>query len=303
MKKLTVIMILMMALFACSKKEATQTAQTGPFLAKVGNTAITQADFDREMKSLPEYAQQMFNTQDGKQRFIDELVKKEILYQEALKRGLENTPEFNQKVAAFKKLTLISELIDKEVISKSKVSDQEIRDFYNKHKEDFTTTSQIRASHILVKTEDEANKVLDRLNKGEKFETLARELSIDKASAKNGGDVGFFGRGQMVPEFEKAAASMKVGQISGPVKTQFGYHIIKVTGRKAGPVVDFDRVKEVIAQRLSGDRQKEAFDKYIEGIKKNYNVVINSQALQTSQPQAAPERPADQKEAPKQGAN
>jgi peptidyl-prolyl cis-trans isomerase C len=303
MKKLTVIMILMMALFACSKKEATQTAQTGPFLAKVGNTAITQADFDREMKSLPEYAQQMFNTPDGKQRFLDELVKKEILYQEAMKRGLENTPEFNQKVADFKKLTLISELIDKEVISKSKVSDQEIKDYYNKHKEDFTTTSQIRASHILVKTEDEAKKVLDRLNKGEKFETLARELSIDKASAKNGGDVGFFGRGQMVPEFEKAAASMKVGEISGPVKTQFGYHIIKVTGRKAGPVVDFDRVKEVIAQRLSGDRQKEAFDKYIEGIKKNYNVVINSQALQTSQPQAAPESPADQKEAPKQGAN
>ncbi len=302
MKKLTVIILLMTALFACSKKGATPTAQTGPFLAKVGEATITQADFDREMKSLPDYAQQMFNAPDGKQRFLDELVKKEILYQEALKRGLDKTPEFTQKVADFKKLTLISELIDKEVISKSKVSDQEVRDFYNKHKEDFTITSQIRASHILVKTEDEAKKVIERLNKGEKFETLAKELSIDKASAKNGGDVGYFGRGQMVPEFEKAAAGMKIGEISGPVKTQFGYHIIKVTGRKAGPVVDFDRVKEVIAQRLSGDRQKEAFDKYVEGIKKNYNVVINTQAL-ASQPQAAPEKPSDQGEAPKKGAN
>jgi peptidyl-prolyl cis-trans isomerase C len=299
MKKLTAIILLMMALFACSKKEATQTAPTGPFLAKVGNTAITQADLDREMKSLPEYAQQMFNTEDGRQRFLDELVKKEMLYQEALKKGLDQTPEFNQKVADFRKLTLISQLIDKEVISKSKVSDQEIRDYYNKHREDFTTTSQIRASHILVKTEDEAKKVLERLNKGEKFETLAKELSIDKGSARNGGDLGFFGRGQMVPEFEKAAAGMKVGEISGPVKTQYGYHIIKVTGRKAGPVVDFDRVKEVIAQRLSGERQKEAFDKYIDGIKKNYNIVINSQAIQASKPQAAPEKPADQNKAPK----
>jgi peptidyl-prolyl cis-trans isomerase C len=293
MKKLTVFVLLLMALFACQKKEAGQTAQTGPFLAKVGNVVITQADYDREFAALPDYAQQMFKGNEGRENFLNEIIKKEILYQEALKRGLEKTPEFKQKVEDFKKLTLISELIGQEVMSKAKVSDQEVKDFYDKHKEDFTTTSQIRASHILVKTEDEANKVLERLKKGEKFETLARELSLDKASAKHGGDVGFFGRGQMVPEFERAAAGLKVGEVSGPVKTQFGYHIIKVTGRKTGPVLEFDRVKEVIAQKLGGEKQKEAFDKYIEEIRKNYTVTINKEALQAIQPKAAPATPAE----------
>ncbi len=293
MKKLTVFVLLILALFACQKKEAGQTAQSGPFLAKVGNMTITQADYDREFAALPDYAQQMFKGDEGKQNFLDEIIKKEILYQEALKKGLDKTPAFTQKVEDFKKLTLISELIGQEVMSKSKVSDQEVKDFYDKHKQDFTTTSQIRASHILVKTEDEANKVIERLKKGEKFETLAKELSLDKESAKRGGDVGFFGRGQMVPEFERAAAGLKVGQISGPVKTQFGYHIIKVTARKTGPVVEFDRVKEVIAQKLSGERQKEAFDKYIEQIRKDYNVTINKDALQAMKPEAAPAAPAD----------
>ncbi len=296
MKKITVFVLLMMALVACQKKEAGQTTgPTGPFLAKVGTTAITKADYDREFAALPDYAQQMFKGEEGKENFLNEIVKKEILYQEALKKGLDKTPEFKQKVEDFKKLTLISELIGQEVMSKSKVSDQEVKDFYNKHKEDLATTTQIRASHILVRTEAEANNVLERLKKGEKFETLAKELSIDKESAKQGGDVGFFGRGQMVPEFERAAAGLKVGEISGPVKSQFGYHIIKVTARKTGPTLPFDRVKEVIAQKLAGEKQKEAFDKYIDDIKKNYNVTINKEALKAMQPAPAPAAPADNK--------
>ncbi len=295
MKKLIAVVILTMALFACQKKEAGQTAQTGPFLAKVGSVAITQADYDREFAALPDYAQQMFKGEEGKENFLNEIVKKEILYQEALKKGLDKSPEFKQKVKEFKKLTLISELIGQEVMSKAKVSDQEVRDFYDKHKEAFATTSQIRASHILVKTEAEANNVLERLKKGEKFETLARELSLDKGSAKHGGDLGFFGRGQMPPEIERAAVGLNVGQVSGPVKTQYGYDIVKVTAKKTGPVLEFDRVKEVIAQKLAGEKQKEAFDKYINEIRKNYNVTINKNALQAMQPEAAPVKPAEKK--------
>ncbi|MDA8083467.1 MAG: peptidylprolyl isomerase [Nitrospiraceae bacterium] len=178
----------------------------------------------------------------------------------------------------------------------SKVTDQEVKDYYEKHKQDFSTTSQIRASHILVKTEAEANAVLERLKKGEKFEDLARKLSIDKGSAKNGGDLGYFTRGQMVPEFEKAAAALKVGEISRPVKTSFGYHIIKVTDKKAGPVIEFDRIKDLISQKLSGERQKEAFDKYVAGLKKNYTVEIMKDALPKLKDEtgkAAPGQPSE----------
>jgi peptidyl-prolyl cis-trans isomerase C len=90
---------------------------------------------------------------------------------------------------------------------------------------------QARASHILVKTEDEANKILKRLADGEEFDKLARRFS-SCPSGKQGGDLGWFGRGMMVPEFEQIAFSEEVGKVVGPVKTQFGYHVIKVTGKK-----------------------------------------------------------------------
>ncbi len=300
MKKALFIFLIIFSMVACTKKGA---EQKGPYIAKVGGAVITQADFDREFQTLPEYAQKMFEDEGGKGRFLDEIVKKEILYQEAIKKGIDKGPEFQKKLEDFKKLTLISELFEKEIISKAKVSDQEVKDYYDKHKEDFTTTSQIKASHILVKTEDEAKKILARLGKGEKFENIAKTSSIDKASAKNGGDLGYFSKGQMVPEFESAASSLKSGEISNPVKTPFGYHIIKVTDRKAGPVVDFDRVKDMISQKLSAERQKEVFDKYMGELKNSYKVEINKDALpkpapaKTEKPQVAPEQTAPEKTA------
>jgi peptidyl-prolyl cis-trans isomerase C len=278
MKRIVAVIFIAGMLVSCSQKAAEQVSQ-GPLVAKVGNAGITEADFQRELKSLPEYAQQLFEGEAGREKFLDEIIKREILYQEALKKGIDKEPDFKRKMEEFKRLTLASELLEKEIISKDKVTDQEVKDYYDKHKADFTTTSQLRASHILVKTEPEAENVLARLEKGEKFEDIARKESLDSVSAKNGGDIGYFGRGQLVPEFEKAAAGLKVGQLSGPVKTPFGYHIIKLTDRKTGPTLDFDKVKDVIRQRLAGERQKAAFDKYIAEIRKDFKIEIYKDEL------------------------
>lgn len=280
MKRIALIVLLTAALLSCSKKEATQnTGQKGEYLAKVGSVTISQADFYKELDSLPEYARAIFQGENGKEKFLQEIVKKEILYQQAVKQGLDKDPAYLKKVEEFKKLTLISSLLEKQIMSKAKPSDKDIKDYYDKHKQDFTTTAKIRASHILLKTEPEAQKALARLKKGEKFEAVAKDMSIDKRSAENGGDVGYFSRGEIVPEFERAAAGLKIGEVSEPVKTQFGYHIIKVTDKKAGPVVEFDKVKDLIAQRLSGERQKEAFDTYMTELKKSYPVDVNQAAL------------------------
>jgi peptidyl-prolyl cis-trans isomerase C len=294
MKKIALCLILVAALISCTKKGV---EQKGPYLAKVGNVTITQADYDREFKTLPEYAQQMFSDEQGKEKFLNEIINKEMLYQEALKKGFDKTPEFQKKLEEFKKLTLVTELFEKEVISKAKVSDQEVKDYYEKHKEELVPTVQIKASHILVKSEDEAKKVLERLKKGEKFAEVAKAVSIDKGSAKNGGDLGYFSKGQMVPEFEKAAASLKVGDVSVPVKTQFGYHIIMVTDKKKGSPVEFEKARDMISQRLSGEKQKETFEKYIAELKKSYKAEINKDALKSpagtgkNEAPAAPEQP------------
>jgi peptidyl-prolyl cis-trans isomerase C len=307
MKKMVFMFLLSAALLACSQKQMDQKADhKADVLAKVGGVSITLDDYYNDLQALPPYAKQMFQGEDGREKFLDEIVKKEILYQQALKEGVEKDPKFLRKVEDFKKLTLISELLQKEIMAKAKVSENEVKEYYDKHKQEFAATSQIRASHILVKTEAEAVKVLARLKKGEKFAALAKELSVDKPSAANGGDIGYFSRGQMVPEFERAAVGLKVGETSGPVKTSFGYHIIKVTDKKTGPIVEFDRVKDVIMQRLSAEKQKEAFDAYISDLKKNYKVEINKDVLAKLSPEKdasenppPAEKPVGRKEAPK----
>ena len=130
-----------------------------------------------------------------------------------------------------------------------------------------TTGEQVHARHILVKTEDEAKKVQDRLAKGEAFDAVAKDVSIDPSGKSNGGDLGWFSRGQMVPEFEQAAFSLAVGKVSDPVKSQFGYHIIQVTEKDANRQLsqdDLDRAKE---QKIGEwiDQQKKAakIEKYL----------------------------------------
>lgn len=292
MRKVAVLILTISLLFACAKKKE----QNGPYLAKVGETKITQSDFERELENLPNFAQKMFEDSSGKEKFVDELIKKELLYQEALKKGLDKDTKYLKRVEDFKKIALVGQLLEKEIESKAKVSDKDVKDYYEKHKEDFTTVSQIRASHILVKTEEEAKKILERLKKGENFAKIAKKISIDHGSAKNGGDLGFFSKGQMVPEFEAAAVKLKPGEISEPVKTQFGYHIIKVMDKKQGQIIEFEKVKDFISQRLSAEKQKEVFDSYIEGLKKTYKVEINKEAIS----KLAPTFPQPQ-EAPKEG--
>ncbi|MBM4136999.1 MAG: peptidylprolyl isomerase [Nitrospira sp.] len=297
MKKVAIVVLTIFLMFACAKKETPK----GTYLAKVGSGTITQADFEREMKSLPVFAQKMFEGTEGKERFLDELVKKEVLYQEAVKKNLNKDAEYLKKVEDFKKITLVSLLLEKEIEDKAKVTDQEVKDYYDKNKADFAPINQIRASHILLKTEAEAKKVFERLKKGEDFAQIAKKSSIDPGSAKKGGDLGYISKGQMVREFEAAALKLKQGEISEPVKTQFGYHIIKVTDKKMGNVIDFEQVKDLLSQRLSAKKQKEVFDSYMEGLKKSYKVEINKDALsKLTPPVQQPEQTGEPMEAPKQ---
>lgn len=307
MKKFTVSIVIISLLFAFGACAQKGEQRKGPYLAKVGNATITQADFERELKSLPEFAQKFFQGPEGKEKFLGELVKKELLYQEALKKGLDKDAEFIKKLEDFRKITLITQLLEKEIETKAKLTEQDARVYYDKHKDELASVSQIKASHILVKTEDEAKKILERLKKGEDFAAIAKNSSIDPGSAKKGGDLGYFSSGQMVPEFETVALKMKPGEISEPVQTKFGFHIIKVTDKKMGTPVEFEKVKSAIMQRMAAEKQKEVFDSYIENLKKNAKVDINKDALAklpagTENKEEKPQT-GEQKAVPKQGAS
>ena len=135
----------------------------------------------------------------------------------------------------------------------------------------------MRASHILVKTEDEANDILLELANDRNFEDLARARSIDATSDK-GGDVGYFIRGQLDPGFEKSCFDLKVGQISDVVKTRFGYHIIKLTEVKSPDVEKYEDVKGRIKQDLLKNQHKEYFNKLVERLKDRAKIEINEKS-------------------------
>jgi peptidyl-prolyl cis-trans isomerase C len=143
--------------------------------------------------------------------------------------------------------------------------------------------------HILVKTEKEAQDVLAQLKGGAKFEDLAKKVSIDPAGAK-GGDLGWFGKGAMIPEFEKVAFAMKEGETSGIVKTKFGFHIIKLTGKRAAGILPFAEVKEQLKTSLMPEKQQEVFKKVKEDLKKNAKLTIKEDALTGIGTKAAQEK-------------
>lgn len=147
------------------------------------------------------------------------------------------------------------------------VTDAEVEQYFRQHRREYDQPEQVRASHILLESDAEARFVLARLRRGDKFEDLARQYSKDPGSKEQSGDLGFVGRGQLVGEFEKAAFTLRPGQVSGIVKTQFGYHLIKVTGRKDPQPANLAQVRDQIRAQLLSKKREAAFQAWLKRIK------------------------------------
>jgi peptidyl-prolyl cis-trans isomerase D len=141
-----------------------------------------------------------------------------------------------------------------------KVTENELESFYNEHKETYSAPERVRVRHILVKDEEKAAELVDKIKKGKSFEALAKEHSIDPGSAKQGGDLGWFIRGQMVPEFEKAAFEMaKPNDLTGPIKTPFGFHILQLIDKKEAETKPFSQVKPLVEAQLKHEKSQALF--------------------------------------------
>lgn len=281
MKKMLLYVLLLtfstVAFLGCNQSKTAET--DSPVLAKVGKTAITEDDYIKQISRVPEWARPQFKDKEGKKKFLEELEKKELIYQKAQKMGLNRDKEYLDSVEEFKKMTLVSLILKKEVEEKSMVDDAEVRKFYDENQDKFTIGTQVRGSHILVDTEDEAKEIFENIKKGEDFAELAKTFSKDKGSAVKGGDLGYFTRGRMVPEFEKALFSLKPGEVSAPVKTRFGYHVIKLTDIKEGEHASFEQSEDSIRKQLIMQKRKGLFESYIEKLKEKSNITEDEEAL------------------------
>ncbi len=244
-------------------------------LATVGGIAITENDVNEFLAGLGPRGQS-YNNPEGRKMVLQQLIASKLLLLEARKNLYETEPEFKAELAKLRESLLISYATDKAVKSVT-VSDKDAEDYYNQNKDRFVSEETVNASHILVDSEELALELLAKINAGEiSFEQAAAENSTCPSRA-NGGNLGDFGKGQMVPEFDAAVFAMEVGDVSkAPVKTQFGYHLIKLNAKNAAETMPFSELAGEIKNALLAEKQRAAYESKINQLKILFPVDINA---------------------------
>jgi len=279
MKKIIILLFIFVVFFSCSKTDSSK------ILATVNDEKITIDEFNRELDKIPVNMKMLMATQSEKKSYLEKLIIKKLLLREAKKENIEKDKEFQDRLNAIKEQLIIESLLKKKINLDSQITEEDMKRYYEKNKETFKRDREINTRHILLNSEEDARKIKEKLAKGEDFVELAKRYSIDPSAKANGGEIGFHPKGSLLPEYEDAAFKLtKPGQVSGVVKTKFGYHIIKLEGIKPPSYIPFEEVKDFIKQKLVQEKQTQALEKYIADLKNNAKITINEDLLKDEKP-------------------
>ncbi|MDO5041591.1 MAG: peptidylprolyl isomerase [Peptoniphilus sp.] len=246
-------------------------------LARVNNNEITQQDYDAFMSSIPLQikAQVLKGQPENKiiKEILNELIYKELLYIDAKEKGYHEEEAFQRMLKQSESSLLTTYAIGK-LLEEVAPTDREVEAYYNANAERYDDEERVEASHILVADEETADEVIRKLDEGEQFEDLAMEYS-ECPSKNNGGNLGIFGHGDMVKPFEDAVFAMNEDEISAPVKTDFGYHIIKLNKKIAAKKYTLSEVRDKVYEDLKKYKEQMAYTNKIEELYKKHTVEIN----------------------------
>ncbi|MGO9004996.1 MAG: peptidylprolyl isomerase [Beijerinckiaceae bacterium] len=255
-------------------------------LAKVNGKEITDEDLKMAIEdlgpSLPAHL-------EGKARdayLLDYLIDGQLIVQKALAEKLDQDPGFPKKLAYFREKLLMASVLGN--LTKEAVTDEAMKKTYDEAAQEHKPETEVHARHILVATEADAEAALKRIKAGEDFATVAKEVSKDPGSA--GGDLGWFTKDRMVPEFAEAAFKLETGQVSDPVKSHFGWHIIKVEGKRQKPFPTFEEVKDQVARYVVQKAQSDLI------VKLRKDAKIERMVPEASEPETAKPPAADANE-------
>ena len=264
-------------------------AEESKVLAKLDGQPITEADVTLAAASLAAQLAQM--PEDMRKRVVlDRIIDMRLVAAAAAKAGLDQSPAYKARMEQVRAQLLVSEYVKGKI--EPQVTPEKVKARYEKDAAGFEPPEEYRARHILVKTEDEAKAIIADLAKGGDFAKIAEEKSQDPGSAKQGGDLGFFSAGDMVPEFEAATQALKAGEVTKtPVKSQFGFHVIKLEEKRKQPVPSLDQVKDQVRQAVVG----EVFTAELDALKKAAKIEIDDAALKPAAPADKPAAPAPAK--------
>ncbi|CAN7290992.1 peptidylprolyl isomerase [Phyllobacterium sp. LjRoot231] len=258
---------------------ATAKADPDKVLATINGSKITNKDVDQISADLdPQFAK----LPDDQRRLaaLAAIIDIKSLAAKAEAEKLDQTPEFKARIEFLKDRALHNDYFKQQVVDK--ITDADIRARYDKEIAAMPPQNEFRARHILVKTKEEAEAIIKQLDGGAKFEDVAKEKSTD-GSAAQGGDLGYFGPGQMVPEFDKAANALEVGQYTKePVQTQFGFHVIKLEDKRVQQPPAFDQVKDQVKSILIRERYMELVKKERGDLKIEYTDPATEAAIKAA---------------------
>lgn len=303
---------------ACGETESKQTAKeannntapwmmstgSGDVLADVNGVKIYMDEYKGRMEKQSPYIRARYGSAEKRKEFLDSMIRFELLAQAAVAKGLDKDPD----VIRAAKQVMTQKLMQvefEEGMDKNDIPEAELRKYYEENSSEYNKPAMRRASHILIKvTEDAKDSAVKKAKqKAEKiykealsskknpnsFRKLAKKYSDDKATKDHGGDLGYFSKteegGQMLKEFSEVAFSMdKINDISKPVRTKMGFHIIRLTGKRDKITRSFEQVKTQIQHRIFKERRKKKFDDFIEDLNKNAKIEINEKLLESYNP-------------------
>ena len=241
------------------------TAERAIVLAKVNGEVITQADIDLFYKALPDQIKQI-PIEQVQNQILDRLIDQQLISGEAKKAGFDKRPDIMRRLA-YEKIKILNESYLANVLEKE-VTPERVLETYNRSIALEEKREEVKARHILVKTEAEALDIIKALKSGADFISLAKERSTGP-SGKNGGDLGFFTADQMVPAFSKAAYALRKGETSDkPVQTQFGWHVIKVEDKRLAGARPFEELEPLIREQL----ETKAYEKIVQQFRKTAKI-------------------------------
>lgn len=241
-------------------------------IATVGGKQITEGDLSFAAEDIGQQLQQVPPEQQ-RAFLLSVLIDMKVMAEAARENGLDQTDEHKAR-AAFLEEKALRRIFFAEKIANA-VTPESVKAVYDKYVAEFVPVEELHARHILVASEDEAKAVKAALDGGKPFEVEAMEKTTDPSGKSNGGDLGFFGKGQMVPEFDTAAFALEVGTVSEPVQSQFGWHIIKVDEKRESAPQSFEEMQQQLGQTAIYD----AYDAAVAEYKAKYAVEIPDAAL------------------------
>ncbi len=239
-------------------------------LAVAAGHTITEQELNNLIANYPPEQQVYFSNPNAKDELLEQLIGFHLFSALAEEQKIKESKAYRETLTKMEQ-ELASHMAATGVIERVTVDDSEAEAYFDAHPAQFQAGEQVKASHILVDSEEEAKKAAEEIAAGKAFSDAAREYSTCPSKEK-GGDLGYFGKGQMAPEFERAAFGAQAGETVGPVQTQFGYHLIRVEDKKQEEGVRFSDIKEQLKEKLLQQKKQEVYLKTVKELEVKYGV-------------------------------